>query len=99
MRKLFVATVIGLLLLIGAASALADPNPSPTGTGQPSQTCLSNATGPNEPGQAAGAPGSAFNETSGIAGPLYAGNGATTNTPASGNAVAQYDVACYQVSH
>jgi hypothetical protein len=31
-----------------------------------------------------------------LAGPLYAGNGQTTNTPANGAAVSQYDVACFQ---
>ena len=82
--------------LAGASVATAD---NPPGTGQPSQTCLSTATGPNEPGQAASSPGSPFNETSGTAGPLYAGNGENTETPANGNAVSQYDVACFQVSH
>jgi hypothetical protein len=52
-----------------------------------------------EPGQAAGAPGSAFNETGpGTAGVVYAGNGQTTSTPANGAAVSQYDVACFQFS-
>ena len=42
-------------------------------------------------------PGSAFNEVGpGTAGPLYAGNGATTNTPANSAAVSQYDVACFK---
>jgi hypothetical protein len=90
----------GLLLLTGAAgTSLAASNPS--GTGQPSQTCLSQ-TAPVEPGQghAASAPGSAFNETRpGTAGTVYAGNGRTTMTPANQTtAVSQYDVACYQVS-
>ena len=67
-------------------------------TGQPSQTCLS-ATAPNEPGQAASAPGSAFNETGpGTAGTVYAGNGVSATTAGSSNAVSQYDVACFQVS-
>jgi hypothetical protein len=52
-----------------------------------------------EPGQSAGAGGSAFNETSpGVAGTVYAGEGQTLNTPANGHAVSQYDVACYQVT-
>ena len=57
-----------------------------------------------EPGQAASAPGSAFNEPSstnpaaGIAGQVYAGNGQTTSTPANSVAVSQYDVACFEVS-
>jgi len=65
--------------------------------GQPNQTCLeSNATA-MEPGNAAAATGSAFNESGpGIVGTMYAGNGANTNTPANSHAVSQYDVACFQ---
>ena len=96
MRKLFVAVLVGALFVIGVGSALAASNPS--GTGQPSQMCLS-STAPTEPGQAAGAPGSAFNETGpGTAGTVYAGNGVSATTAGSPNAVSQYDVACYQVS-
>ena len=73
---------------------------NPSGSGQPSQTCLSQ-TAPTEPGNAANARGSAFNEPSaanpngGTAGQMYAGNEQTTQTLANGHAVAQYDVACY----
>jgi hypothetical protein len=84
-------------LAVAAAPALSASNPS--GTGQPSQTCLS-STAANEPGQAAKAPGSAFNETGpGTAGTVYAGNGISATTAGSSKAVSQYDVACYQVSH
>jgi hypothetical protein len=92
------AALLGLVvaLLVAATSSLAASNPS--GTGQPSQTCLS-STAPSEPGQAAGAPGSAFNETGpGMAGTVYAGNGVSATTAGSTHAVSQYDVACYQVS-
>ncbi len=69
-----------------------------TASGQPSQTCLS-STAPNEPGRAASAPGSAFNETGpGTAGTVYAGNGVSATTAGSSKAVSQYDVACFQVS-
>ena len=52
-----------------------------------------------EPGQAANAPGSAFNETGpGTAGTVYAGNGVSATTAGSSHAVSQYDVACFQVS-
>src|SRR5438309_5623570 len=94
MKKLMVlaATVFAL----AAAPAFGARNPSTTG--QPSQTCLS-STAPAEPGNAASAPGSAFNETTpGTAGTVYAGNGVSATTANSGNAVSQYDVACYQVS-
>ena len=86
----------GLALAASGMAAAANP----PGTGQPGQTCLSTATGPNEPGNAALAPGSAFNETGpGTAGVVYAGNGVSAGTANSPNAVSQYDVACFQVSH
>ena len=96
MKKPIACSVAAVLLAIGAASATAAPNPS--GTGQPSQTCLS-STAPTEPGNAASASGSAFNETGpGTAGVVYAGNGVSATTAGSPNAVSQYDVACFQVS-
>lgn len=68
---------------------------NPNGTGQPSQTCLS-LTAPNEPGQAASASGSAFNEVNGIAGGMYAGS--QPQNSLNPKSVAQYDVACFHVS-
>lgn len=64
---------------------------TPLATGQPNQTCGS-ATAPNTPGNAASAPGSAFNPD-GTAGTQYAGQ----QPQNSGNpaAVSQYDVACF----
>jgi hypothetical protein len=89
----FTLVVCGLF----ATSLLAAPNPG--GTGQPSQTCVDTTTAALEPGQAAAAPGSAFNETRpGTAGTVYAGNGATESAPANDAAVSQYDVACFQVT-
>jgi hypothetical protein len=94
MRKRLTAVIAGALLLFSfAGTALA----TSTGTrGQPNQTCLS-STAPSEPGQAASAPGSAFNETGpGQAGTVYAGEQPqNSNNP---NSVSQYDVACFQVS-
>jgi hypothetical protein len=95
---LLAAAAAALAVMVGPASAT-----SPGTNGQPGETCLS-STAPMEPGNAASAPGSAFNEPSdanpsgGIAGQMYAGNGQNTNTPANGAAVSQYDVACFQVS-
>jgi hypothetical protein len=86
--------VRGGLVLAASGTALATVNPS---TGQPNQTCLSQ-TAPNEPGNAANAPGSAFNEVNGTAGSVYAGNGVSATTAGSTAAVSQYDVACFQVS-
>ena len=89
-------------LVIGAFASLvalpawaANPHGPTNPTGQPSQSCGS-ATAPNTPGNAASAPGSAFNPD-GHAGTQYAGqkplpNGNTKNP----TAVAQYDVACFQ---
>ena len=90
-------TIVVFFLASPASVALAA---STGATGQPNQSCQSQ---PASPGQAASAPGAAFNEPTatspgGIAGMKYAGNGQTLNTPASPNAVSQYDVACFQVS-
>ena len=96
MKRVFVVgALVATLLASTGGTALAAANPS--GTGQPSQTCLS-STALNEPGNAASARGAAFNENGGIAGSVYAGNGVSATTAASGHAVSQYDVACYQVS-
>ena len=62
----------------------------PKAKGQPNQSCGS-ASAPNTPGDAADAPGSAFNPN-GKAGTVYAGQQPQNDrNPAS---VAQYDVAC-----
>ncbi len=61
-------------------------------TGQPSQSCQAQ---PSTPGNAANAPGSAFN-TSGKAGTVYAGT--QPQNSVNPKAVSQYDVACFQVS-
>jgi hypothetical protein len=91
MKKLMV--LVATVFALGAAPALGAGNPS--GTGQPSQTCGSSSA-PSEPGNAASAPGSAFNEDGGIAGSMYAGSQPqNSNNPKS---VSQYDVACFQVS-
>lgn len=59
-------------------------------TGQPNQSCGS-ATAPETPGNAASAPGSAFNPD-GNAGTHYAGQQPqNSNNP---NSVSQYDAAC-----
>lgn len=87
---------LALSLTLAGSAFATDPHAGGS-TGQPSQTCLS-ATALSEPGNAANARGSAFNENGGIAGGVYAGNGENTETPANGHAVSQYDVACFQVS-
>jgi hypothetical protein len=94
MKRLIAAGLITAALVVPpAASAFAASNPS--GTGQPNQSCQAQ---PSSPGSASTAPGSAFN-TSGTAQFVYANPGSKGGT-SSGNShvVAQYDVACYQVS-
>ena len=93
------ATAVATLVPIGVAGALQTPT-----TGQPGTTagfnCGPGNTAPVEPGNAASAPGSAFNETlPGQAGTVYAGNGSgSTQHAGSTAAVSQYDAACRQLS-
>jgi hypothetical protein len=89
-RKLILGiTVSTAILVAGAGAAFADSTGS---TGQPNQSCQAQ---PSTPGNAASAPGSAFN-TSGVAGRVYAGTQPQNST--NPNSVSQYDVACFQVS-
>ena len=64
----------------------------PSQTGQPNQSCGS-ATAPNTPGNAATAPGSAFNPN-GKAGTVYAGEQPQNSRNTA--SVSQYDVACFE---
>jgi hypothetical protein len=94
-------TFAGVLALAATGTALAANPHAPGTTGQPGQTCLS-STAPSEPGNAAAAPGSAFNEpvngsSGGVAGSVYAGS--QPQNSVNPKSVAQYDVACFQVSH
>ncbi len=71
---------------------------APTGSvfaAQPNQSCQAE---PSSPGHASSAPGSAFNEVpGGVAGAMYAGS--QPQNSVNPKSVAQYDVACYQVSN
>ena len=91
LRKLVLAVTLSSAIILGGASAaVAD---STGNTGQPNQSCQAQ---PSTPGNAATAPGSAFN-TNGVAGSHYAGTQPqNSKNPTS---VSQYDVACFQVSH
>jgi len=89
-----------LIALVPGGIAGATQTPS---TGQPGTTAGFNcgtSSAPTEPGNAANAPGSAFNETTpGHAGTVYAGNGTgSTQHAGSTAAVSQYDAACRQLS-
>jgi hypothetical protein len=93
-----VATVLVAFVPASIAGAMQSPT-----TGQPGTTMGFNcatSTAPVEPGHAANAPGSAFNETTpGTAGTVYAGNGpGSTQHAGSTAAVSQYDAACRQLS-
>jgi len=80
-----------VVLTLSTTPALAARNPN--GTGQPSQSCQAEPTGP--PGLLSTSNGFAT-----MAVNVYAGS---PGTPSLANgaaaAVSQYDVACYQVSH
>ena len=81
-----------------AASGMPKPTQNPTTghRGAPTNTC--GAPGTSTPGSAATAPGSPFN-ANGTAGTVYAGNPGIASLANSNStaAVAQYDVACFQV--
>jgi hypothetical protein len=80
----------GLALAVSGPAAAANPG----NQGQPNQSCGS-PTALSTPGNSVSAPGSAFNPD-GQAGTVYAGQQPqNSNNPQS---VAQYDVACFQVS-
>jgi len=92
MRKFAACLAAGVVFAFGAAGAAFAADPHDGGTGQPNQSCQNQTS---TPGNAASAPGSAFN-TSGVAGTHYAGQQPqNSNNP---NSVSQYDVACFQVS-
>ena len=82
-------TLAGTLVLGGATVALANSTGS---TGQPNQSCETSTT---TPGNAANAPGSAFNPN-GKAGTVYAGQ--QPQNSRNPKSVSQYDVACFQQS-
>ena len=84
-------TLAGTLTLAASGTAFAASTGS---TGQPNQSCQAE---PSSPGNAASAPGSAFNEDpGGVAGSVYAGS--QPQNSVNPNSVSQYDVACFQVS-
>jgi hypothetical protein len=91
-NSLFLAVaVLAILFTLTPTGAVFADNP-PLVSGQPNQSCQAQ---PSTPGNAASAPGSAFN-TSGKAGTVYAGTQPqNSNNP---NSVSQYEVVCFQVS-
>src|SRR5437867_6054456 len=82
---------LALLLLVLATPGTTSAAGNPSGTGQPSVEC--GEDNPVEPGGFSSG-GFAIAET------MYAGSGpGSVNHAGSDNAVAQYDVACYQLSN
>jgi hypothetical protein len=99
-RALIFGGLITVATLSGAPAAFAMGNSS---TGQPNQSCQTVlSSGGTTPGNSASSPGSPFNEpgfgsvNGGTGGTAY--NNGNANSPNTTNAVAQYDVACFQVS-
>jgi hypothetical protein len=84
--------IVALSFAFAAMLAAVSPA-APAVAAQPNQSCQAQ---PMTPGNAASAPGSAFNP-SGVAGTVYAGTQPQNST--NPNSVSQYDVACFQVSH
>ena len=81
-RSVFLASALTLAV---SGVALAG---NPSGTGQPNASCEDSALQPNGFGTGGFATADLH----------YAGNGAPSLNANSGNAVSQYDVACYQIS-
>ena len=95
MKHLITRLTLGVALVLASTGVALAVNPHSGGsTGQPSQSCGS-ATASMTPGHASSAPGSAFNPN-GHAGTVYAGQ--QPQNSKNPKSVAQYDVACFQVS-
>ena len=97
-RLLAVMAITGIVVAI-PATAFADPSPNGPGQpGAPGTTCGSSGA-TSTPGGSASASGSVFNPN-GTAGTVYAGNPGTASAQhsQSGNAISQYDIACFQVT-
>ncbi len=90
MKKLVLIIGSSVTLLLAAAPAIGASNPN--GTGQPSQSCQAEPTGPSGLTSATnGFARVAVNVYAGSPGTPWLANGSPTG-------VSQYDVACYQVS-
>jgi hypothetical protein len=88
--RIALTLAIAVVSLVLAAGAVAASNPN--GTGQPSQSCQAEPSGP--PGLLSTTNGFATRAVN-----VYAGSPGTPSLAnGSDHAVSQYDVACYQVS-
>jgi hypothetical protein len=89
MAKLVAFVIVVAAVAVFAATVASAGNPSATGTGQPSQSCQAEPTGPS-------GIVSTTNGFARIAVNVYAGSAPQNST--NPKSVSQYDVACYQVS-
>ena len=92
MRKIFAASCLAGIAIIGAAPAYAGGG-NPSGTGPPNQTCQDTANSAGQlstPGHSGASPGSVFNEPG--FGSVNGGKGGQAYNAA--GAPSQYDVAC-----
>jgi len=81
---------VALVLAVAGSAYATDPH-SGGATGQPSQSCQAEPTGP--PGLTSTTNGFATTAVN-----VYAGSPGTESAEANPKAVSQYDVACFQVS-
>ena len=86
MRWILLALVCAAAFVLAAPVLAANP---PGGNGQPNQSCEEQSSAP---------PGFNSGGFTNGADAHYAGNGAHSLNANSGNAVSQYDVACFEVS-
>ncbi len=96
MRRLIavISTAVAVGTVATPVAMAGSGNPSPSGTGQPSQSCQTQLTNHGStPGNSANSPGSPFDEPGFGSAPL-GGTGGQRYSQSS-----QYDVACYHVSN
>jgi len=93
MRKIFAASCLAGIAIIGAAAPAYAGGGNPSGTGPPNQTCQNTANSAHQlstPGHSGASPGSVFNEPG--FGSVNGGKGGQAYNAA--GAPSQYDVAC-----
>jgi hypothetical protein len=90
MKRIIVPIAAATVIML-APGAVAFAASNPNGTGQPSQSCQAEPSGP--PGLLSTTNGFATRAVN-----VYAGAPGTKSADANPHAVSQYDVACYQVS-
>jgi hypothetical protein len=105
MKQVIASLTIGACLLLPSTGVVFATGQPGTTAGVNCGTTFGTVGLLATPGKTATSPGAPFNEpapvgtgSGGKAGQVYAGSGASASTPASPNAVSQYDVACLQVT-